>query len=224
MPVYFSKEKQISILYIHIPKCGGGSIESFFRDNQYDQKLFSLNPLGLLKCSPQHMHAGLLESILNIERFSYVFTVVRNPVSRLISEYKWRIKHSTAENGFDYWYEITRKKYEKNNFYFDNHIRPMHEFITRRCDVLKLEDGLSNIPGKIEIKLNHLGYDDLWITKKIANQKKDVHSNLLKEMPHLQSRFDRATPSTETVRKIFIDYENDFRFFNYSLDIEDYKY
>ena len=31
MPAYYSKETNTSILYIHIPKCGGGSIEEFFK-------------------------------------------------------------------------------------------------------------------------------------------------------------------------------------------------
>ena len=223
MPVYLSKQTSTSFLFIHIPKCGGGSIEKFFRENKYHEQLFSLNPSNLRKCSAQHMHAFMLENILNIDNFKYVFTVVRNPIARLISEYKWRIRDKTTEGGFDSWYKITRKRYLTNNFYYDNHIRPMHEFITKRCDVHKLENGMDNIQQVIESKCLDFGNtDSLWITRKIENQKKNIHKDILEKMPHLKSRFDKAAPSSETVSKIMRDYENDFKFFGYSLNSDDY--
>ena len=222
MPIYVDQEKNLTFLFVHVPKCGGGSIESFFRKNKYSEQLFSMNPLGLRKCSPQHMHAAMLESVLNINRFDYVFAVVRNPVSRIISEYKWQIGRSIAKDGIDSWYDIARKKFLENNFKFDNHMRPMHEFIVNGCNVFRLEDGLSDLPEKIELELKGLGVSGLWTVKEIVNQKHNWHQKALDKEPSLKSRFDHALPSKGTVLKIIRDYETDFKRFGYSLNVDDY--
>lgn len=222
MPVYINQKGNISFLYIHIPKCGGGSIERFFRDNKYNQQLFSLNPLKLRKCSPQHMHATMLESILNIERFDYVFAVVRNPVNRIISEYKWQISRKIAKDGIDAWYDEARSLYLEDNFRFDNHMRPMHEFIVGRCHVFKLEDGLSKIPRYIESQLKSMGMDVLWDINKIGHQKRDRHQIVISKKPFLKSRYDKVIPNKATVLKILKDYEKDFIQFGYTLNPECY--
>ena len=218
MPAYYSKETNTSILYIHIPKCGGGSVEEFFKNNHYRQFMWTAKPWRLSKCSSQHMHASMLETYLNIDRFDYVFTVVRNPVHRMISEYKWRIRREIAKDGFNPWYKATREEFEKDNFFSDNHIRPMHEFITKQCHVFKLEDGLDHLPDTIKTGLQSSKKIVNWENPAIRNQKENVHSKRLTENPDLKERYENSKPSEQTLQDIFKDYENDFKFFNYSMD------
>lgn len=193
MPIYTlsTSLKQISILFIHIPKCGGGSIEKFLRDNNLTQFMFSTQVFKFLVCPPkhrnrcslQHMHASLLEAVLDINSFDYIFTIVRNPVHRIISEYKWRILDDSAQKGFDMWYEKTRKSFNCYNFFRDNHIRPMNEFITRNCEVFRFEDRcFDKLPCLIEQKLESKGKDLTLSTREISNQKKNVKARRLKNI------------------------------------------
>ena len=73
MPIFRTTNKDI--LFIHIPKAGGTSVEKFFYANRFSilfidnagkktQYLNSLN--NLTKCSPQHMHGDLLKSYFDL--------------------------------------------------------------------------------------------------------------------------------------------------------------
>ena len=106
MPIFVSPAGDLKVLFVHIPKCGGGSVEQFLRSYGFRQGMFSIDPAynSVLKCSPQHMHAELLLGILRVDRFDCVFSIVRDPVERMLSEYRWRIKHPWARDGFDKWY------------------------------------------------------------------------------------------------------------------------
>ena len=169
------------------------------------------------------MHASLLEEILNMNSFDYIFTVVRNPVDRIISEYKWRIRHDSAQYGFDRWYEEARKNFHSNNFYFDNHMRPMNEFITKECEVFRFEDKcFDKLPALIDQKLKLKGITYAWKTNEILNQKKDLKARRLKKYAELKERYENSLPSKNTLCKIIDDYKTDMVSFGYSLDIKDY--
>ena len=58
----------------------------------------------------QHWHRPMLESVLKIDSFDYIFSVVRDPVARLVSEYKWL---SSIFDGIDVWYERVRDNFLK---------------------------------------------------------------------------------------------------------------
>ena len=80
MPIFRTVNKDI--LFIHIPKAGGTSVEKFFYINRFavlfidnagnkTQYRNSLN--NLTKCSPQHMHGDLLKSYFDLSKFSSIF-------------------------------------------------------------------------------------------------------------------------------------------------------
>lgn len=118
MPYFWNKEKKINILFIHIPKTGGTSVEKYFA-NLTEQSLgeetvygmptcLYLNknlPLPQVKdrmydCSLQHLpYEDLLRwsrSIFNIRIFNdiklEIFTIVRNPYHRIVSDlFFWKL-------------------------------------------------------------------------------------------------------------------------------------
>ena len=47
---------------------------------------------------------------------------------------------------------------------------------------------------------------------------KDLHSKRLAQNPELKERYDNSRPSEQALQDIFKDYENDFKFFDYSMD------
>ena len=148
MPI-FSKQNT-NILYIHIPKCGGSSISSIFQKRNWDES-FSirgkpLSKLEYLKSSPQHYHGEIIKNIFDISKFDKAFTIVRNPYTRLKSEFYWQLsKKITTNISPEDWLNNILEKYNQNKYIYDNHIRPQNEFILEQVDIFKLEEGFKKI-------------------------------------------------------------------------------
>ena len=173
MPV-FSKENK-SILFVHIPKCGGSSISKIFQKNNWEESFSvrgkSLSEIEYLKSSPQHYHGEIIKNIFDISKFNKIFTICRNPFNRLKSEFYWQLnnKISTSKSPED-WFNNVLEKYNQNNYVYDNHIRPQNEFILDKIHIFKLEDGLKKVYEYIfdqrflfikEPKLKKMKYDQL---------------------------------------------------------------
>lgn len=159
MPVFTKNNKKI--LFIHVPKAGGTSIEHFLIDNGWKMSFFDGGGENswnvFLKCSPQHMHAEMLKNIMRLAAFDASFMIVRHPLARIKSEFKWRKKHSFLEKqdiSYNDWIKETLSLYNTNNFIYDNHIRPQNEFELENSKVFCLEDGLNDIIKFLETTLN----------------------------------------------------------------------
>lgn len=150
MPVY--RKDGRSVLFVHVPKTGGTSVEHLFRANGWEQGFFSakygkgtLN--HLMYCGPQHLHAEPLEQLFRLERFDLIFTVVREPVARLRSEYVWRHRKKEqvdlGARAVSAWFASSVKRFRANPYLYDNHLRPQHEFLLPGSEVIRLEDGLA---------------------------------------------------------------------------------
>lgn len=153
MPIFRTTNKDI--LFIHIPKAGGTSVEKFFYANQFAvlfidhagnkaQYMNSLN--NLTKCSPQHMHGDLLKSYFDLSKFSSIFTMVRHPVEKIVSEYNYRMKIAKIEKKknieINTWINEAIQACSSNPYIYDNHLRPQWHFLLDNCKVFKLEDGM----------------------------------------------------------------------------------
>ena len=211
MPVFSLEERKMNILFVHIPKTGGGSVEHFFRDHGFKVDLFSCDPslLSCFKCSPQHMHASLLSSMLNLANFDYMFTVVRNPVDRMLSEYKWRVRHPWSAHGFDSWYLKVRSEKLKNPYLFDNHVRPQSEFLLPKIKIFSFDLGFSRIldavAKDVDLKLD---------ASKVINQKLDRRLGQIRHDSRLLELYQNASISTQMEKVILDDYKQDAQIFN----------
>lgn len=147
MPVFTRDD--VAILYVHVPKAGGSAIENHFTAAGFTMSYWD-GPTGpgtlnhLRRCSPQHMHADLLRRTFRIQRFTAVFTVVREPLARFRSEYSMRNRRNldVSAAATEAWTDTVLQKYRKDPFVLDNHIRPQTEFLLARSLVHRLEDGL----------------------------------------------------------------------------------
>ena len=101
-------------------------------------------------------------------------------------------------------------------------MRPMHQFITSKCIVFKLEDGFSSIPLSIEEALSNKKKGFKFSCKNIRNQKKELHQQRMLEDPELITRYNSIKPSEKTLSMIINDYIADFEMFNYSTDPQNY--
>lgn len=190
------------IFFVHIPKTGGASVETFFRKNKIKVHFWSANMhiKNKFPCSPQHYHSNIYKNFFLSGFFDYEFTIVRHPVERLKSEYRYRMAEIAKQKktliDFNEWINEIFYLYEKNKYILDNHIRPQNQFIKKETKVFKFEHGLENI------------------IKCIAS---DINLNIEKiEVPHINKREKfGVTCSLDTLEKIYVFYKEDFEYFDY---------
>lgn len=153
MPIYMKDGK--SVLFIHIPKAAGTSIDhAFLRQGWHvgfqDGGGKPDSVLRHLRCSPQHFHAALLREMMVLSSFDAIFTVLRDPMDRLQSEYRWRRQHTPHSlPAFDTWVNQVFDRYQVDSFVLDNHIRPQEQFVLPQAQVTALERGVAHTLNKL---------------------------------------------------------------------------
>lgn len=208
MPVFRKGERKF--LFIHIPKTGGSSIERAFADVGYDT-LYKDGRVGptswndIRRCTPQHMHREMLETLFRIERFDGIFAVVRDPMARIKSEYLWRHRQddfSISGRAVEEWVAKSLSKYRKHPFIFDNHIRPQADFLVQGTEVFRFEDGLDTMAATLNKKW------DLGLPDKLPRVREG--SSATKH----SSKDVEVTPKAERLVRDF--YKADYKRFGYS--------
>lgn len=123
---------QRKIIFIHIPKTGGTSIEQLLRD----RGRYGLQYIGVRNGqSMHHMLAIQLKKEINDFFQHYRFSIVRNPYDRFLSEYFWcPIKGAGYKSGksldefIDYVENVVKKNQYYSNIYHD-HFIPQYHFL-----------------------------------------------------------------------------------------------
>jgi len=123
--------------FIHIPKCGGTSIENFLTNNGYQIKLFKKRgekSIYINGHTPQHCTFKELEQLGLLT--DKIFTIIRPEIDRVISEYfylkKMAPNKSKMFNNFDEFLDIFLDK--KNCLLFDYHNVSNKEFLTNKLN------------------------------------------------------------------------------------------
>ena len=148
------------IWFAHCPKAGGTSVERFMVE-RFGEAVGHLHwgwdlwwRDGGWRCadppnSPQHLVWE--DALAALPRTpDAVFAVVRDPLNRLISEYRYQ---QTARRGtmlgrclaylpFSTWVRLMLGLAAQNPYAFDNHLRPQGDFVPEGARVFRLEEGL----------------------------------------------------------------------------------
>lgn len=148
MPVF--KHGGRCVLFVHIPKTGGTSIEKFFKVRKVKVGLSSqaLHGPGRhgFPCSPQHFHIEVLAEMFPAGFFDARLAVVRHPVDRVLSEYRHRmgilIRNGKSTPSFEKWLRAGFRRVSKDPYFKDNHFRPQTGFLDRQTEVYRFENGL----------------------------------------------------------------------------------
>ena len=206
---YF-KNNDINVLFIHIPKTGGTSIEIYFstkfnielNNNSLflhieDERL--LNENMKINSSLQHITYNQIVEYSKVFNINFdnikIFTVVRNPYERIVSDLFF-LNLITIDTTKEEVFNIISKYlvYE----YYDNHNIPQHIFITndnkeiiQNIQILKTES--------LKNDMNKLGYTDF-------NNFENVNVNKLNYYDYLDNK------SIELINNF---YHLDFILFNY---------
>jgi hypothetical protein len=212
VPIFSNGSK--NILFIHIPKSAGSSIERIGTKlgwvESFSVRGKHIKDLSFYKSTLQHLHAEPLQKIFDLDKFDVVFAVVRHPFYRLKSEYYWQKSQKITNLNVDEWVADTFERYASNSYIYDNHIRPQVDFIPeiKGVKVFKLEENgvkkAQNIFLKYSPQKSKLESIKKKIISKIILDKKDKHS--LKSV-EIEADFEKKYD------KIFDFYLKDFNAF-----------
>ncbi len=187
-------------------------METLFQKNGWRIGYLDLNIKGksfnhVRICSPQHMHAEMLQQQLLFDKLDGMFMTTRHPYDRFRSEYCYCNKSNcdTSAEALERWAHKIFKAYSKDNFILDNHIRPQHEFYVPGTKIYKLESGFKKIvqglARKYKIELAYQEIHEMSREKENGFSSSDVKLN-------------------DTVKNMLnIIYKQDFRQFGYAPDL-----
>lgn len=145
----FFRMRQQLVYFAHVPKCAGSSVEvylqrRFGRLAFRDQAHYRDPGTRWTRTSPQHVTVADLERLIPPGYFKTRFTVLRHPVPRLVSMFKFQRDWEgriEAETGLTAWLESLRRVRRASTYRYDNHLRPMTAFIPEDTRIFRLEDG-----------------------------------------------------------------------------------
>ena len=150
------------IHFAHVPKCAGTAVVRYltnrtgplaFWDSQY---LAVSAPHRWTASSPQHAPHEVMARLFPDGFFDARFAVVRHPVDRLAAVYLFQVEKEgsvSAETGFDDWLRAIPDLPADQPFIYDNHIRPMTDFVPDGTEVFRMEDGMERVQGWIDTTL-----------------------------------------------------------------------
>lgn len=194
---------KLQIFFAHIPKAGGSSVEDYLirrfgSATMIDKyKRSKTRGTGLIN-SCTHLSSRDLEEFIPKD-LGYCFTVVRDPVARMISEYKFQTGHSrTTKVSFSTWLKVMLHCVNLESRIYDNHIRPQSDLVPEGAEVFQLEDGFDKLVNRLDI-----------ITESTAPEVDFGH--LLKRTPKKE-----IVPSRQDVDLIYQFYDVDYERFSYS--------
>lgn len=163
------------VLFIHIPKTGGTTIEQLFNIKWTEDNLLSTSYQG--DVAPQHFNVAQLQKARPNKWVQYYkFTFVRNPWDRLVSTYHWFNRGCTTFELFvKYVYSMLKEhkddilkvpNYRSMGF---DHLVPQHEFVTEGVNVFRFEEfaqGVSSLMAKFDLPIERYSH---------ANSTKHAH-------------------------------------------------
>ena len=151
MPYIEAQGKRL--LFIHIPKTGGTSIEASMR-LVGELSLCSLTIPPAMKVPPEHLTSSDCAALFPEKYFDYAFAIVRDPYERMESEYRMRVVLNRqglwgATERFSVWLANSLAQARRDRHFLANHFRPQVEFLGSGVRVFRYEFGLDKIMAQV---------------------------------------------------------------------------
>lgn len=128
-------------IFIHIPKCGGSSIEEKFQEIG-DRPIFKNGSIAVINNhTPQHCTYLELKKLNMIPEDYKVFTVVRHPFDRFISEFNYRKTFAKYSKDLDYFSKefFTTDRWDAHNYSSTSFIEGCEEITILKYENLEQE-------------------------------------------------------------------------------------
>jgi hypothetical protein len=213
-----------SVLFIHIPKTGGSAIEECLRGNPDETLSWPTFDKDLLWGSfrgfpAQHWSVEQSLAYLNkkIDELDYVFTIVRNPYDRFMSEFNWKLKNNSTQAPDELLRNIREFSHDKNSN-FDGHLYQQNHFFKKyenKIKIFRYEDGLQSIMNQVS--------EDLMLVGKLLVKKVDPDAQGTE--PNLKNHEDMRVKNllkddfftNEMCEQIRYTFLEDFEILNYNM-------
>ena len=150
-------QKTVNLLFIHIPKTGGTAIEHYLPSIGFKAFFDPSSYMPVRNClsiPPAHFDYELCDRLFRLERF-YNFAIVREPVDKMVSEYKWaKTKSLLADRiknfSFSDFVDFALEEYSRDQDFMAGHLKPQYRFVGPKTSrVFKYEDGLNSILKRV---------------------------------------------------------------------------
>ena len=137
------------VYFAHVPKCAGTAVEEYLQE-RFDKLAFVDRRYAKLQepwtsTSPQHVIWQDLKRLFPPGFFNASFAVVRHPVARLRSVFHWQrdwVRSVPEDITLDGFVDLVSQADPDSSYEYDNHLRPMHQFLGPHTRVYRIEDGL----------------------------------------------------------------------------------
>ena len=153
MPLVISNGK--TIFFAHVPKTGGSSVEDYLIRRfgplsiREPAKLATARRRDVLVAAT-HLSATDLERLLP-PGLDYSFAFVRDPVARIVSEYRFQAGASQASRlGFSTWLRVMLAAAARDPRIYENHIRPQADLVPVGAEVFRLEAGFAEMVSRLD--------------------------------------------------------------------------
>lgn len=198
------------VLYIHIPKTAGTSTEYFLGNiygysyNYIYECVHSLNNYNILHLGHDQQHNPIHYYRNLYKHINFIFTIVRNPYSRLLSAYSFYknyIEDKEKNLSIEQWFFTEKINNKKELSTYNHHIIPQHwytEDLNKFSYICKYET--------LDADINYI--------KNILNIKKKI--NYLWEFKTIKHHAS-FSDINNILRDVNLYYEQDFILFNYQM-------
>ncbi len=145
-----------SVFFAHIPKTGGSSVE------EYLVRRFG-GPLSLIDRNKREgvRGTGLITPLTHVAaidlremlppNLDFGFTVVRDPIARMQSEYRYQTGVSRMSRlSFSTWLRIMMIAVRIEPRIYENHIRPQIDLIPENTEIFLLEGGFDSLIQRLD--------------------------------------------------------------------------
>jgi len=151
--------------FAHVPKCGGSSVENMLIERFGALALLNRShyetprPRRWSRSSPQHITWPELCLLFPEGWIASVFTVVRHPLTRVVSAYHDATRLGTIPQllGIEAWFDRSVARMECQISVHDRHLRPLVEFFPADATVFRLEDGLGAVSEWLDTRFGVSG-------------------------------------------------------------------
>ena len=132
-----------NLLFIHIPRTGGTSIEENLGVTSSKDNLYGIHIHNNINKALQHLDCKEIIEILGEDIYNsyYKFSVVRHPYFRLMSEFYWRpklqqTKYPNLKDGYNFFKFLRQVKdlvdnKNYNEFIYNDHFKPQVDFLMK---------------------------------------------------------------------------------------------
>jgi len=198
MPLLTTDGKQV--LFVHVPKAGGSSVERLMEQSG-TITLKGRDKALPYPCTLQHLHAEPLLEQTAPETIDWAFLIVRHPVARLVSEYRFQKRKPRLLRDvltFSGWLNYAFARERLNPWYRDNHFRPQTDFVYPGAEVFRFEDGVDQVLKAVAERLE------------CAVPEKGIHEKKSKRIP--------VNLTARHLERIAAHYKADLDQFGYGMD------